>query len=203
MTKTIKLLAVMAGLILTVVAPALGKVVDLSGTWVFDPAHSSLRFTSEEPQKITVDTSGIKGGRIYSENSDVQNSGGSSEESPGERVEKAVLLINQIDNELQITRQITIGGKAQTVIQRFMLDGSQCLNVASDGRGEFVSRSDWKNGSLINTGTQTRTDRGQRTEISILEEYSISKDRTKLTVKTKSVTPRGVTTQNQVFRKME
>lgn len=193
----------MAGLILTVVAPALGKVVDLSGTWVFDPAHSSLRFTSEEPQKITVDTSGIKGGRIYSENSDVQNSGGSSEESPGERVEKAVLLINQIDNELQITRQITIGGKAQTVIQRFMLDGSQCLNVASDGRGEFVSRSDWKNGSLINTGTQTRTDRGQRTEISILEEYSISKDRTKLTVKTKSVTPRGVTTQNQVFRKME
>jgi len=193
----------MAGLILTVVAPAPGKAVNLSGTWVFDPAHSSLSFTSEEPRKITVDTSGIKGGGIYPESPDGQNSGGSSEASPGGRFEKATLLINQIDNELQITRQMTIDGKAQTVVQKFMLDGSQCLNVASDGRGEFASRSDWKNGSLINAGTQTITDRGQRTEISILEEYSISKDRTKLTVKTKSVTPRGVTTQHQVFRKME
>jgi hypothetical protein len=203
MAKTTILLAVMMGLLLTVAAPALEKVVDFSGTWVLDPAHSSLRFTSEEPRKITVDTSGIKGRAVYSESSDGQKSGGPSAESTGERVEKAVLLIIQIDNELQITRRITMDAKAQTVIQKFMLDGSQCLNVASDGRGEFVSRSDWKNRSLINTGTQTITDRGQRMEMSILEEYSISKDRTKLTVKTKSVTPRGVTTQNQVFRKME
>jgi hypothetical protein len=124
MVKTIRLLAVMTGLALTVVVPALGKVVDLSGTWIFDPAHSSLWFTPEEPRKITVDTSGIKGGGIYSENSNGQKSGGSSKELPVERVEKAVLLIIQIDDELQITRQITIGGKTQTVIQKFMFDGS-------------------------------------------------------------------------------
>jgi hypothetical protein len=67
--------------------------------------------------------------------------------------------------------------------------------------GEFVSRTNWKNGKLIISGTQTITQGGQSIEISVTEEYSISKDGKKLTIKTTSITGEGITTLKQAFNK--
>jgi hypothetical protein len=113
------------------------------------------------------------------------------------------LLIVQTENEVQATRNFTVNGKEQAIAQTFALDGSQSSNPASNGRGEFVSRSTWKNDKLINLGTQTTTLRDQTYDITVKEEYSISKDGRTLTIKTSRTTPRGGTSSKQVFNKRE
>jgi hypothetical protein len=95
--------------------------------------------------------------------------------------------------------QFETDGEKRSVAQKFLLDISQCINVASNGQGEFVPRTGWKNQRLIHSGRQTVPIGAQSTSGSVVEEYSISKDVRKLTIKTSFVTPRGVTHLNQVF----
>ncbi len=78
-------------------------------------------------------------------------------------------------------------------------DQLQCLNLASDGRGEIESRTYRQGKRLMNSGTETITVRDPRTEISMKEEYSISKDGKKLSIKTTRTTPHGVIMLKQVF----
>jgi hypothetical protein len=85
------------------------------------------------------------------------------------------------------------------VTQEFTFDGGRCLNVASDGRGEFASRSEWKKGKLLNSGTQTIADGAAREEHNVREEFSLSRNRKTLTVKTLIATPRGLVKLKQVF----
>ena len=179
---------------LIVAAMASEKMVNFSGAWVLDLAHSELVKKSPDIRKVGVQTN-----RGYSV-------GGNEHRGPAEDLymhpmEKITLSILQTDNEIQTNRQFTDYGQAQAVRQKFALDGSQCLNVASDGLGEFASRTNWKNDRLINSGTQTITQGGQRIEISVTEEYSISKDGKKLTIKTTSINPEGITTLKQVFNR--
>jgi hypothetical protein len=187
-------LIVIAGVSLAGAAMASEMVVNFSGTWVLDPAHSELVNKRADIRKLDVTTN-----RGYS----VGGNEGSSrpEELSMHPAEILTLSILQTDSEMQTMRQFTTEGQAQAVAQKFALDGSQCLNVASDGMGEFVSRTNWKNGKLIISGTQTITQGGQSIEISVTEEYSISKDGKKLTIKTTSITGEGITTLKQAFNK--
>jgi hypothetical protein len=182
------------GIIWAGAAMASGKVVDLSGIWVLDPAHSELVNKRSDIRKVDVTTN--RGGYPV---------GGNRESSPGELsmhpTEIVRLSILQNEGEVQTDRQFTRDGQAQAIRQKFALDGSQCFNVASDGLGEFASRTNWKNDKMVNSGTQTITVGGRRTEISVTEEYSISKDRKKLTIKTTSITSQGITTLKQVFNR--
>jgi hypothetical protein len=115
------------------------------------------------------------------------------------QVENLILRIVQTANEIRVMRQFTADGREQEVTQKFALDGSQCINLASDGRGDFVSRTAWEKGKLINSGTETITAERQRIEVYIKEEYSISKNGEKLTIKTMRTTPRGIVKLKQVF----
>jgi len=174
------------------------EIVNLSGTWILDPSHSKMEHTPPGTHKLKIS---IGGG--YPGSPDENDGNNFPEEPPGGRIENLTLLIVQTNSEVQTMRQFTIDGLQQAVPQKFALDGSQCINLASDGRGEFVSRTAWKNDKLINSGAQTITMPGQRIEISLKEEYSISKNGKRLTIQTMSATPRGVTTQKQVFNKRE
>ena len=187
-------LIVIGGASLAGAAMASEKVVNFSGTWVLDPAHSELVSKSADIRKLDVATN-----RGYSVGG---NEGGiPHEELSMHPTEILTLSILQTDGEMQTMRKFTREGQAQAVAQKFALDGSQCLNVASDGMGEFVSRTNWKNGKLIISGTQTITQQRQSIEISVTEEYSISKDGKKLTIKTTSITGEGITALKQVFNK--
>ncbi len=187
--------------------PAAEKEASLSGTWVLDVAHSKSSHTDPGIRKINVIST--RGGVTLGGGEDPN--GGNNDDgnvTPGESpaggyIENLTLLIVQTDRELQVTRRFISAGQERTIPQKFALDGSQCLNLASDGRGEFESRTNWQGGKLINSGTETITIREPRAEISLKEEYSISKNGEKLTIKTTSTTPRGVTTLKQVFNKSQ
>ena len=183
-----------AGMIWAGAAMAAEKVADLSGTWVLDPAHSEI--VNKRPDIRKVDVTTNRGYQV----------GGNERENPPEELsmrptETVRLSILQTEGEVQTMRQFTRDGKAQAVTQKFALDGSQCLNVASDGLGEFESRTNWKNEKMINSGTETIRVGERKTEISVTEEYAISKDRKKLTIKTTSFTPQEITTLKQVFNR--
>ena len=186
-------LIAMAGVIWAGAAMASEKVVDLSGAWVLDLAHSEI--VNKRPDIRKVDATTSRGYRVGG------NEGGSSTEEFMHPTETVRLSIQQTEGEVQTMRQFTRAGQAQAVTQKFALDGSQCLNVASDGLGEFVSRTNWKNEKMINSGTQTITVGSRRTEISVTEEYAISKDGKKLTIKTTSINPEGITKLKQLFNR--
>jgi hypothetical protein len=209
-----------AGAILAGVVPGAEKSVNFSGTWVRDIAHSDS-WQAPHSSGITDVIPGITGEHSGGAAPDVgwpgsgngSDSGnltgldgndddGSQGKSAEEWMEGLTLLIVHTDSELQLTRQLfTVDGRRKTVIQKFALDGSRCINLDSDGQSEFESRISWKDDRLVNSGTRTIATRQQRTEISVTEEYSISKDGKKLMIKTRSITPRGVTTIKQVFNK--
>jgi hypothetical protein len=189
---------IIIGAILAGIIPAAEKMVDLSGTYVLNPAQNQTNQTTPETRKISI-SGGMGSAPIPAENDRVD----SSVELALGRVEDLTLQIVQTDGEVRVMRQFAADSERKAVTQKFALDGSQCINLASDGRGDFVSRSSWKKGKLINSGTQTITNQGPRTEVYVNEEYSISKNREKLTIKTMITTPKGVTTLKQVFHRRE
>jgi hypothetical protein len=211
---------ILAAAILAGVVPGAEKVVNFSGTWVRDTAHSDSwetphnsgitdvipRIIGGHPGEAPPDV-GWPGGGNRSDGGNPGGSEGNEEEgslaeSAGEWMEGLMLLIVQTDSELQTTRQLfAIDGNKKTVIQKFALDGSRCINLASNGSGEFESRISWKDGKWINAGTQTIITRYRKSEIAVTEEYSLSKDGKRLTIKTKRITPQGVTMIKQVFNK--
>jgi hypothetical protein len=192
-------LILIAGTSLAGIATAAEKKASFSGVWFLDPAHSDLSHTPPGMRNIR-----MTAGNVSADDPDQNDGDVSLLELPEARMQNLTLQIVQTDGELQTLRQFTIDGEKQAVAQKFLLDGGQCINVASNGQGEFVSRTTWKNDKLIHSGTQTIStgwEVGQGAEISVKEEYSISKDGEKLTIKTSSVTPRGVTNLKQVFHK--
>ena len=98
-------------------------------------------------------------------------------------------------------RTFTLNGEDQNITQKFTLDGKENTNPASNGRGEFVSRSAWKNGKLINSWSQTPDAQSYNTAMT--EEYSVSRDGKTLTIKTTRTTSRGEVSSKQVFNKKE
>ncbi len=132
---------------------------------------------------------------------DGQTTGG---EFPREQMQDLRLEIVQTDKDVQTTRKYTVNDEGRTITQKFLLDGTESKNPGSNGRGEFVSTSTWKNGKLVNSGTENSSVRGQDYSTSVKEEFSLSKDGKVLTLKSTRTTPRGrVTTIKQVFNRQE
>jgi len=129
--------------------------------------------------------------------------GSDGEGMPRGQMQNLTLQIVQTENEVQTTRNFTVNGKEQTITQKFALDGSQNTNPSSNGRGEFVSTSTWKNNKLTNLGTQTVALQEQSNDTTLREEYSLSKDGKVLTIKTTRTTQRGSTNSKQVFNRQE
>ncbi len=125
--------------------------------------------------------------------------GGTGNGMPGGQMQNLALEIVQNNDEVKTTRIFTVNGEDRTIAQRFTLDGSENTNPASNGQGEFVSTSIWKNGKLINSGSQTSDAQDYKTAVT--EEYSISKDGKTLTIKTTRTASRGEISSKQVFNK--
>jgi hypothetical protein len=179
------------------IAGADQKDANLSGTWILDPAQSRTSQTTATIPNIDISLNGT-----YPGGSAPDSKRDSPKMLPGPPLDNLKLTIVQTRDEIQVVRELTLAGQKHTISQKFALDGSQCLNLASDGQGEFVSRTSRKKSKLIHSGTETLTMTEQRTEISVTEEYSISKNGNKLTLKTMRVTPQGVTTLKQVFTRL-
>jgi hypothetical protein len=188
-------LIILAGAGLVGVLPAAEQAVDLSGTWILDPDRSQTNLTSPEIRKIAISTGG--------QSPDSNSVEAPPKMPPDDLPKNLTMRIVQTDGEVQIVRQFTIDGEQQTVVQKFALDGSQCINLSSDGRGDFVSRTNWEKKKLVHSGAQTIIVREGRNQIYVKEEYSISKDGKKLTIKTQSSTSRGLVKLKQVFLKEE
>jgi hypothetical protein len=223
---------ILAGLIFAVSAPAAEKAANLTGTWILDPVHSDSSGQARRGSNriggfpglggglpgIGFPGGGYPGGRYpgggypgggypgggYPGTRGGDNGEGTGGEYPRGQMQDLKLEIIQTENEARITRKFTIDGEDQTITQEFLLDGSETRNPGSNGRGEFVSRSTWKNGKLVNSGTQDSSTRGQSYSSSVKEEYSLSKDGKVLTIKTTRTTARGgETTFKQVFNRQE
>lgn len=183
----------MAGLV-----PGAKQTADFTGTWMLEPDRTQIEETSPDIRELDVDMGGSK-----------PKASGESDLVP---VPHTVLLdlpqtltlhIVQTDTELHTTREFANYGEKRILVQKFKLDGSQCLNLASDGNGEFVSRSNWKNGTLLHSGSQTSAQGIPRTEFYVQESYSLSRNRKTLTIKTMRTSPRGVVTLKHVFSRLD
>lgn len=188
------LLIVFMGASLTGFLPAGDKSSDLSGIWILDPDKSRVDQTTPALRKIRI-TGGLA-------TSGVSDANGNTAPSAGQIITQSrdlTIRIVQTAAEVEIMRRFTAAGEEQAIVQKFALDGSQCFNRASDGRGDFVSRSEWKKGKLINSGIGTLTIDGPRMEIYIKEEFSISINGKKLTIQTMHTTRQGITKLKQEF----
>ncbi len=219
-------MTILAGMIFAVFVPAVEKESDLNGTWVLDPARSDSQMrrpgrAGEIPgmgggYPGTIGLPGIIGfpGSTYPGTPGTGYPGGRragrypgdggddpEERMPREEMKNLSLQIIQKDDEVQMTRTFSMSGEDRTINQKFSLDGSENTNPASNGRGEFVSRSTWKKGKLINSGTQTSGEAGRNSDVSLTEEYSLSKDGKTLTLKTTRTGLRGEMSLRQVFKK--
>lgn len=177
-----------------VMAAAAEKSIDFSGTWTLDPTQSQVDQISPELKKLDVSSSG----KYPSVTETTQQQMPISDAYPISS-NASTLQISQTADEIQIIRQFPEWGQERTIIQKFKFDGSQCLNIASNGRGEFASRSSWKNNKLIHSGSQTVFQREQRVESYVQEEYSLSKNGKKLTIKTMATGLNGVTKFKQAY----
>jgi hypothetical protein len=231
-------MTIFAGLIFAAFMPAVEKQGNLTGTWIFDPAHGDSSGQARRSSRRLGDIFGggypgigfpgggypggypgggypgggypgggypgggyPGGGRRAGGGDDGGETGG---EFPRGQMQDLRLEIVQTENDVQTTRRFAVDGEDQTITQKFLLDGSESRNPGSNGRGEFVSRSTWKNGKLVNTGTQNSSTRGQSYSSTVKEEYSLSKDGKVLTIKTTRMNPRGGETSfKQVFNKQE
>jgi hypothetical protein len=176
------------------IASSAEKSLDFSGTWDLDPESTQTNLTTPELRSIKMS--------VGTAPPNVEESS-PAQTIPQDKIpkvpEEVSLQILQTENEIQAIRRFADRGQERTVIQKFKLDGSQCLNVASNGRGEFTSRSNWKKNKLIHSGSQINFQQEQRVESYVTEEYSLSKNGKKLSIKTTATGPKGVTTTKQTY----
>jgi hypothetical protein len=218
-------MTILAGLIFAAFMPAVEKQGNLTGTWILDPAHSDSGGQVRRSSRIGsifgggfpgmgipgggypgggYPGSGRRTGGGYPGGRGGDDGGETGGEFPRGQMQDLKLEIVQTGNDVQTTRKFAIDGEDQTITQKFLLDGSESTNPGSNGRGECVSKSTWKNGKLVNTGTQNSSTRGQSYSSTLKEEYSLSKDGKVLTIKTTRTTARGGETSfKQVFNKQE
>jgi hypothetical protein len=172
------------------------QVVNFSGTWRLDPKASRMDFAGPTDGRIHLN---VSDGRTSIQDPANMTPQVLPETPPIGRITILALRIIHTDSEIQIERQFTLDGKERSILQKFTPDGSQCINLSADGTGEFVSRSAWKQKKLIHSGIQTIAMQHQSTEAHVTEEYSLSKDKNKLTIKTTSFMSQGVIKLKQEF----
>jgi hypothetical protein len=193
---SLPILFIAVGLLVTVAAE---KAVHFNGIWVLDPTNVNVHQTSPEIRPLSIESSG----GVSISDTDSHTPQVSLGNYVRELMKLTSLQIEQTDTEIRMTRRFSGNGPGRTIIQKFKLDGSQCLNVSSNGQGEFQSRSNWKNNKFITFGSQIIYDETFRIESYVKEEYSMSKNGKKLTIKTIATGPNGVITIKQVFHRQD
>jgi hypothetical protein len=113
-----------------------------------------------------------------------------------------ILDIGQTANELKVMRHWTRNNKPQNMEQTFTLDGKEIENPVPSG-GVIVTRSNWSKGTLVTEGTQQVSLGGSEVDLRIKEEYSLSKDRKTLTIKTTRQSAQGRMELKQTFKKAD
>jgi hypothetical protein len=187
-------LMIFMGASLTGILPAEQKATELSGFWILDPGKSRVDQTTSALPRIR-----ITGGVVTPTDSDTTRDNAPLTGHIIVQPQNLTLQIVHTADEVRVLRRFTAAGREHSIAQTFALDGSQCLNPASDGRGDFASRSEWKNGKLINSGAGAIVTDGPRIEVYIREEFSLSKNGKKLTIQTMHTTPQGITKLKQEF----
>ena len=109
------------------------------------------------------------------------------------------LEIQQSPSELTINRKFNRNGEQRQVSQSFTLDGEENSNRDATGSGELLSKSKMHKNSIVIEGTRRLSMGGRSVEAHFKDEYSLSKDRRTLTVKSGLQTPRGMTEIKQTF----
>jgi hypothetical protein len=210
-----------AVLLFGVLCLAVTAPVNFSGTWVLDPAKSELG----GPPRGGGFPGGGRGGGGFPRGEDGGFPrgegggfpggegggfpGGARRGAPGQEGERGprgprvatTLVIEQNETELKVTRKSSTGDEEQDRTQVYSLTGETKSNPAPMGRGEMKTRSVWNKEKLVNTGTQTIQTPGGEREITLKEEYSLSKDGRELTVKNTRNTPMGEMTSKLVYKK--
>lgn len=176
---------------LALAAPAGEQRADLGGNWALVPDKGEMEQVAPGLRNLQTDD-----GRVTVVDGAPPPL---PDPSPAGFLSDLRLEITQSEDRIRIVRRYTLDGERKTVTQEFAFDGSRCLNPASDGRGEFASRSEWKKGNLLNAGIQTIATGHGRVEHNVREEFSLSRDRKTLTLKTLIATPQGIVKLKQVF----
>lgn len=163
-----KIAAFLMTALLLATAPVHAQNPNLNGTWVISMKDSGIEFQTDRLKKFRIFDPGIGWPEELSSQESVV-AGMLMGEMPIGEMPALTLQIVQKGNELRVTRSFTIGGKKQTVSQRFTLDGTRNENPASTGKGRLVSWGNWENGLFVVLGVQTD---GAR-EIVVKEEYRL------------------------------
>jgi hypothetical protein len=177
---------------------AAGKKPDFSGDWVLDPDKTEIE--RSEPRglpKLKVSVGVIV---VTPDEGKPKNL---PPPPPEERMKNLTLHIDQSGGAIRIQRTFLLDGETEIVDQTFNLDGSRDLNPGSDGQGEFVTHSSWEKNRLINDGIKTIRDQAATEEIYVKEEYSISKNGKKLTLKMRDISREGVVKIKQQFTRQD
>ena len=112
-----------------------------------------------------------------------------------------ILAITQTPIEVKVERRFRRGGKYQSAVQTFALDGSENINPDDTGKGEVASKARWQRSTLVAEGTQRISTGSRNIGMPVKQEFSLSRDRSSLIVKTTRLTPVGLTSVKQTFRK--
>jgi len=190
------LLIITLGIRLMYSSPAAEQIVDFTGTWLLDPEHSTMDISGPSDGKLKFNTSG---GAVSVRDAGDPPPAVFPAVPPLAHLTLLTLQIVQTEDEVETKRKFMLEGKERTILQKFATDGSRCFNLSSDGTSEFVSRSSWKKDKLTHAGIQSIAVHLQRTEAHVTEEYSLSKNGKKLTIKTMLSTPQGVLKFKQEF----
>ena len=172
-------------------APTAEKRADLGGNWALVPDKSEMEQVAPGIRNLHIDAGPVT---IAKDDPPPLPA-----PSPAGFMSDLRLEITQTEDRIRIVRRYTLDGERGTVTQEFAFDGSRCLNLGSDGRGEYESRTEWKKGKLLTAGIQSIATGHGRVEHNVREEFSLSRDRKTLTVKTLIATPEGMVKLKQVF----
>ncbi|MGA2260714.1 MAG: hypothetical protein ABSH28_04670 [Acidobacteriota bacterium] len=115
--------------------------------------------------------------------------------------EVSTLVIEQTEDKIKVTHQISNSEGGERITQLFKLDGTESVNPGVLGNGEMKSRTSWDKDKIVTVGTQKMASSSRAPEIELKEEFSLSSDGKTLTLKTTQTTPMGRFTSKQVFIK--
>ena len=189
-----------ACLCMALIAPAVEKQVNFSGTWLIDKSKSNYSSHMRGGGGRGGFPGGRGGGR-YPGGGSGRYPGGGGQGGEGQRRDRVdlkdldlTLVIEQSEREVRVTRKAVVNGEDRSVAQVYKLDGSDSVNPVFLGQGQVTTKTSWDKDKLVTLGSQKISGRETGAQIAIKEEYSLSKDGKVLTLKATRTSSQGSAT---------